>query len=75
METIVSDREPEKSYGLYNVHTRLKKLYGPSSGLTLRHIDGKTNVSFLIPPPDALKAGDLEAPEPLYSHEDRRYYG
>lgn len=75
VETIVSGREPEKSYGLYNVHTRLKKIYGPSNGLTFRHIDGKTIVSFLIPAAGAYKAGDLDAAEVIYANEDRRYYG
>lgn len=48
-EAILSDQEPGKSYGLYNVHTRLKKIYGPSGGLTIQHTDGKTRISFLIP--------------------------
>ena len=33
----------------YNVHTRLKKIYGPSGGLTIQHTDGETRISFLIP--------------------------
>ena len=49
VEAILSDQEPGKSYGLYNVHTRLKKIYGPSGGLTIQHTDGETRISFLIP--------------------------
>lgn len=48
-EAVLSGHGPGKSYGLYNVHTRLKKIYGPSGGLTIQHTDGETRVSFLIP--------------------------
>lgn len=64
VEAILSGQEPGKSYGLYNVHTRLKKIYGPSGGLTIQHTDGETRISFLIPVSNpAHKAADWETME------------
>lgn len=75
-EAILSGREPGKSYGLYNVHTRLKKIVGPSGGLTIQHIDGETRVSFLIPKADTVpKAEDWKPPEEIDTNEVRGYYG
>lgn len=64
VDAILSGQEPGKSYGLYNVHTRLKKIYGPSGGLTIQHTDGETRISFLIPVSNpAHKAADWETME------------
>lgn len=64
VEAVLSGQEPEKSYGLYNVHTRLKKIYGPSYGLAFRRIDGENNISFLIPSAETLRsAGGWESTE------------
>ena len=64
VEAILSGQEPDKSYGLYNVHTRLKKIYGSSGGLSIQHTDGETRISFLIPFSSAAhRSGDWEAAE------------
>ena len=64
VEAILSGQEPDKSYGLYNVHTRLKKIYGSSGGLSIQHTDGETRISFLIPFSRAAhRSGDWEAAE------------
>ena len=75
-EAILSGREPGKSYGLYNVHTRLKKIIGPAGGLAIQHIDGETRVSFLIPNADTVhRAEDWQPSEEIDTNEVRGEYG
>ena len=50
-EPLKDDTERRKeSYGLRNVHQRLKLHYGSSTGLTIESVEGRgTKVSFIIP--------------------------